>query len=383
MPAKVIDVAKARAAGDLRDVVHRAVQALSEGGVVAFPTETIYGLAASAVDETAVARMAEIKGRGANHPFALAVKSIDDALDYVPEMSPLAQRLARRCWPGPLTIVLPVDRSESLVARLPAGVQDSVCPNGTLGLRVPATGLVVDAMRLLTGPLALTSANKTGSGDPVSPDQVLEEVGDAVDLVLDDGRCQFGQASTVIQVNEDRIKVLRQGVISPGNLRRLGSWQILFVCTGNTCRSPMAEALARGILAKRLNCKVEEVEDRGFTIASAGIAAANGGRAAAEAMDVVRKQDLDLSGHISQPLRQSLVHQADFIFTMTGSHRHAIVSQWPESADRVHVLCPDGGDVSDPIGGTEEMYQQCADQISGLIQRRLDGMDLSEVFVDE
>ena len=382
MPAKVIDVAQARTAGDLRDVVHRAVQALSEGRVVAFPTETVYGLAASALDEQAVDRLAAAKGRATGHPFALAVKNLDDALDYVPTMPVLAQRLGRRCWPGPLTIVLSVERSSSLVARLPESVQQMVTPNGTLGLRVPASQLVIESLRLLTGPIALTSANQTGHSESVTSEEVLAELGDGVDLVLDDGRSQFGQSSTVIQVSGNRIKVLRQGVVSPGNLRRLGSLQILFVCTGNTCRSPMAEALARQLLAERLNCQIDEVEDRGFTIASAGIAAMSGGRASSEAVDVLAEQKLDLSEHISQPLREPLMRQADYIFTMTGSHRHAILSQWPEAEPRVHVLCPDGGDVSDPIGGTRQMYQQCADQIRSLLAQRLDQIELTEVVVE-
>ena len=192
MPAKVIDVAKARTAGDLRDVVHRAVQALSEGHVVGFPTETVYGLAASALDEQAVERLAQSKGRAANHPFALAVKSLHDALDYVPDMSPLAQRLARRCWPGPLTLVMEVDHANSLVARLPASVQQRVCPNGTLGVRVPASALVIEVMRLITGPIALTSANQTGNSEPVTSEEVMSQVGDAIYSILDDGKCQFG-----------------------------------------------------------------------------------------------------------------------------------------------------------------------------------------------
>ena len=103
MPPVVIDL---RSAEDWRDVVHRAVQALAEGGLVALPTETVYGLAASALDEDAVCRLLAAKDRTAAKPLTLAIKSADEARDYAPDMCPLAQRLARRCWPGPVTLVV-------------------------------------------------------------------------------------------------------------------------------------------------------------------------------------------------------------------------------------------------------------------------------------
>src|SRR5271166_3144602 len=152
MPAVVIDL---RHADDLRDVVHQTVQALVEGKIVAFPTETVYGLAASALDEGAVERLATIKGRKRGHPLTLAIKSADEARDYVPDMSPLAQRLARRCWPGPVTLVVDDAHPDSLARQLPGGVLDYVAPTNrsagapTLGLRVPGHQVLLDVLRML------------------------------------------------------------------------------------------------------------------------------------------------------------------------------------------------------------------------------------------
>ena len=116
MAPTVIDI---RSAEDLRDVVHLAVQALAEGKVVAFPTETVYAVAASALDPVATARLLTAKRRKSGQPpLTLAVKSADDALDYVPRMSRLAQRIARRCWPGPITLVCHDDHPESVLTPL-------------------------------------------------------------------------------------------------------------------------------------------------------------------------------------------------------------------------------------------------------------------------
>ena len=131
MPPIVIDI---RNAEDARDVVHRAVQALAEGQLIALPTETVYGLAASACRADAVERLLKVKGRGPAQPLTLAIKSAEEAPDFVPDMSPLARRLARRCWPGPVTLVVDHLHKEGLVKQLPRSVRDVVVPNGSICL---------------------------------------------------------------------------------------------------------------------------------------------------------------------------------------------------------------------------------------------------------
>ncbi len=377
MPPVVIDV---HLAEDLRDVVHRAVQALTEGHLVAFPTETVYGVAASALDSRAVAKLIDAKGRQAGHPLPLAIKSADEAWDYAPDMSPLAERLARRCWPGPITLVVDDSHPESLVRRFPAEVQQAVSPQQTVGLRVPGHQLILDVLRMLAGPLVLSSANLTGQPEALTATDAVEALGDQVELVLDDGPCRFGQPSSVVRVDGDRYEVLRGGVVPEKTLQRLANVMVLLVCTGNTCRSPMAEILCRDMLAKRLNCTIDQLSEeqpgrRGLIVMSAGIAAMMGGKASSTALQAMGDMRLDLRDHETQPLTETLVRHADVIYTMTRSHREAIVAQWPNAARRTHLLCSDGSDVSDPIGGPLEVYQQCAAQIRKELETRLDELD--------
>lgn len=373
MPPVVIDI---RSAEDSRDVVHRTVQALAEGKLVALPTETVYGLAASALNGPAVERLLAVKGRSPGKALTLAIRSADDVLDYLPDLSPLGCRLARRCWPGPVTIVAGDCHPESLVRQLPASVQEAVCPSGTIGLRVPAHPLVLDVLRLLVGPVALTSANPQGDSDPVTAQEVLDALGDRVDLVLNDGQSRLGQPSTVVQIEGNGFKILRQGVVPEPTLHRLSSLMILLVCTGNTCRSPMAEVMCRKMIAGRLGCSMNEIAERGVIVMSAGISAMMGGRPSPEAVVVMNKMGLPLADHESQPLTAQLVRHADLIWTMTRSHRQAIISQWPEASARTFVLGGENGDIADPIGGPIEYYERSAVQIKSALEERIAGLDL-------
>ena len=377
MSAAVIDV---RSAEDVRDVVHRTVQALAEGQLVAFPTETVYGVAASALDADAVKRLAEVKGRAADHPMALAVKSADEAFDYVPDISPLGRRLARRCWPGPVTLVLGNNHPDSLIQRLPTQVHEFIIPRGTLGLRVPAHPLILDVLQLMAGPLALTSANLTGEPDAVSAEDVIQSLGDRINLILDDGRSQFAQSSSVILVHDRQVNVLREGVVSEAAIKRLARFLVLMVCTGNTCRSPMAELLMRRRLANHLGCQIDQLDEQGVQVMSAGIAAMPGGRPSIEAVNVMLERELDLSPHLSQPLSAHLARHADLILTMTQSHRDLVVNQLPEAENRVRLLRADQGDISDPIGGSIDVYRQCADQIDAQIEIQIRQMNLESLI---
>lgn len=369
MPPIVIDIRKAE---DSRDVVHRAVQALAEGKLIALPTETVYGLAASACRADAVDRILQVKGRPSGQPMSLAIKSADEAIDFVPDLSPLGRRLARRCWPGPVTLVVDDGHRDGLMAQLPRAVRQVVAPNGTVGLRVPANDMALDVLRMLTGPIVLTSANRSGQTDAVTAQEVVQFLGGDVAMVLDDGPSRYGQPSSVVRVKENRFEMLREGVVGEQTVRRLAGMLVILVCTGNTCRSPMAELLMRDSMAKLLGCTLEELDERGVVVMSAGIAAAPGCPPASEAVQVMREQGLDLARHEAQPLTEQLVRHADLILAMTQSHMHSIVERWPSAASRTSLLMPDRADVADPIGQTVGAYRHCAAQLAAGVKHHVE-----------
>jgi protein-tyrosine phosphatase len=369
MPPMVIDL---RRTEDARDVVHRAVQALAEGCCVAFPTETDYVIAASGRQGDAAARLVGVAGRHASEPLlSLAIKSADEAIDWAPRITPAGRRLARRCWPGPVSILVPDNHPESLVHRLPEAARVGVLGDGRLRLRVPGHPLLADCMRMLPGPVMLAEPESGGSLAVTAAD-VAARAGDVVTLIIDDGRTHYAQPPSTIELGDHGFRMVRPGVVGEEALRRLSSLMVLFVCTGNTCRSPMAEALFRTMAAQRLGCKPDEIERHGVVVASAGLAAWGGGPASTNAIEVMQEMGANLGNHESQPLTESLVSQADIILTMTASHRAAILAQFPEAGGRLAMLSPDRRDVIDPVGGSLETYRSCARQIHGHLTARMD-----------
>jgi protein-tyrosine phosphatase len=349
-------------ADDLLDVVHRAVACLAQGGVVGLPTETAYALAASALQPEAVGRLRRLKGEEATGPLALGIASPGEAADWVPDLSTLGRRLTRRAWPGPVTLVFRTEPEAGLAARLPEPVRQVVAPGDTVGLRLPAHELLREVLRRTPGPLVLTGAPRLGQPSPPTTAEPLAAL-EGLDMLLDDGPGRPAASTTVVEVEGDRWRVARPGPVSESDLARMAGNLILFVCTGNTCRSPMAEALCKLKLAERLACAVEDLEARGFVVLSAGLAATPGARAAADACRIVEARGGTLRDHASQPLTPELIDAADLILPMTRDHRDAILDYHPEAADRVRLLDPSGGDIPDPIGSGLDVYRRTAQVI--------------------
>lgn len=148
--------------------------------------------------------------------------------------------------------------------------------------------------------------------------------------------------------------------------------RILFVCTGNTCRSPMAETLFRKIVTERLVCRDWELRERGIDVFSAGIAAGESDPATPEAVQIMRESQLDLTQHLSQRVTPRMLEESTLILTMTNRHRQALQEARPDLADRIHLLERSGADIADPIGGTLDDYRCCAEQIAENLRLLID-----------
>ena len=182
-----------------------AVETLQSGGLVAFPTETVYGLGADAENSTAVARIFATKGRPADHPLIVHLANLDQITRWARDIPPAAWRLARRYWPGPLTLIL---HRTGRVPGIVTGGQD------TVGLRVPDHPLALALLEAFGGGIAAPSANRFGRVSPTTAAHVREELGDALDRILDGGPCRVGIESTILDLSGHQPRLLRPGTIT-------------------------------------------------------------------------------------------------------------------------------------------------------------------------
>ena len=186
---------------DIREALTRAVKVICDGGIVAYPTETFYGLAVRFDDEAALLRLAELKGRPVGTALPLIVGT-DASLSLVAAgVSDTARRLIEVYWPGPLTIVL----------KAREGLPEQITLEGKVAVRVPGESLGLHLARALTFPITATSANPSGMPPPVDAETVVKYFPEGVDLVLDAGLTKGGKPSTVVDASEEQIKIIRPG----------------------------------------------------------------------------------------------------------------------------------------------------------------------------
>jgi L-threonylcarbamoyladenylate synthase len=276
--------------------IPRAIALLRDGGLVVFPTETVYGLGADASNPTALRRLFAVKGRPVHHPVIVHLASAETIDDWASEVPDEARVLTDRFWPGPLTVIL--RRSARVLDEVTGGLP-------TVGLRVPAAPVAVDLLAAFGGGLAAPSANRFGHVSPTTAQSVIDELGDAVDLVLDGGPCRIGVESTIVELTGEAPTVLRPGAVTVAQLEH---------ALGRSVRPPEGPSRAPGMLpshyapnaaveivaAEALATRTEELRQQGRRVVT-----------------IVPSADLDTDAHtLYARLREADAHGADVILAV-------------------------------------------------------------------
>jgi len=283
--------------------IREAAAVLDSGGLVVFPTETVYGIGCR-VEAGSLRRLDELKKRSAEKHYTLHIGRKEDLERYVPRIPVRAEKLISRAWPGPVTIVFELDEQDvekqaDIVGREAFA---ELYRNNSIGVRCPdnaiASMLLVNSQMAVVAP----SANLEGCRPATDAGEVLAQLYGLVDLVLDGGACRLKKSSTVVKMGRMGWDILREGVYSAKEVAGMSTVNILFVCTGNTCRSPMAEGLCRKYLSEKLGCKLDALDRMGYKVSSAGVMSISNLPASAESVAFCASEGVLLENGIADPI---------------------------------------------------------------------------------
>lgn len=341
-----------------------AAEVLRNGGIVAFPTETVYGLAANFFDEKALKRLHEVKHRPEGKPFTVQIADTEDMERFKCEISPFARELMEKFWPGPLTLIF------------------NTAASGKIGIRLPNSVIAQELIRRSETLIAAPSANISGHNPPRDAKEVLTQFRDKIEMVLDAGETQLGKESTIVDLTTAPYKIVRAGVIPRDKIAQveLDFWKtkvvptikkILFVCTGNSCRSAMAE----GYLKKRLR----EIERDDIVVFSRGVSAHGVPGPTSETIEVLRAAGIDMTNHRPTPLSRNDLESADLILAMEDFQVDEIMEMAPHKKDRIFLLAEFGLwggkvqdmslEIQDPIGKPMNVYKDVFGLIRNSVER--------------
>ena len=343
--------------------IEKVLETLKRGGIVCFPTDTVYGLGVDAKNEKAVQKLYQLKKRPSEKPLILFLKEHGKVVNFVKKIPLSALKLIRSFWPGPLTIVFEasIKNPACLVSR-----------EGKIGIRISSHPVAKEISTNGKITLATTSANLSTQTSVSEPGKISPAIKEGVNLIIDSGKTPLGKESTVIDVTINPPRVLREGSVSKNKLRSILNKRIniLFVCTANVCRSVMAEAIFKSIWAKKGRGDVN--------VKSAGISAFSHSPPSKNTVEIMKKRGINVQSHLSRKVTAELVDESDVIFVMEKGHKYYLTGFYPLAQNKVWLLKEFSSgreeEVSDPVGLSQDYYEKTADEIEREIEKVVEKM---------
>lgn len=358
-------------------VIAEAARVMNKGGVIVYPTDTIYGLGVDVFNEKAVDKLYLLKQRDMKRPVSLMVENLDQ-IEALMGILPLKlQDILEKLLPGKVTVLL----ENTLKNMIPVFkyFYEHDIPLEKIGFRIPDSTICNELNKALGHPISTTSANISGKKAGPTVKEVVADFGDKLDMILDAGKLHSTKASTIIDFTKKPYLLVREEAISRSKLKRLfpdaefrrkkQHFIITFVCSGNICRSPMGEA----ILKKKLSrTKYKDV----IKVRSAGTLELAPTRAHYLAMIVSEENEIDLDHHTSTHISRKIVEESNIIFSMALNHYDYLREHFPQYKDKIVLLKQWQNEnrlfvpsIADPIGHEKEFFRNTFNEIHSEINR--------------
>ncbi len=333
------------------------LRALEDGRVAALPTDTVPGIGTLAGPAEAVERLAALKGSAPDKPFSLHLRSTEDLRRLLPALPPGLPAWLDRRLPGPLTVVLP-----RAWTGLPA---DWHWPWPAVGLRLPDHPGYLDFAAQLPGPLLMSSVNHHGE-PPLHGAALAAWLGEHPEVACGVEAEEITDRAASAVVSFQPLPRLLRGELDASQLRP--GLRVLVLCTGNICRSPLAAKLLESELAAAWGVPPADLQELGWTVASAGSFAMPGGPASEHSVAAAAEIGLELGDHRSRNLAELAALPWDLVLGMSASHLAALP---PALAVRAELFDPTGDEVPDPYGGPLSAYRHMREQLRPAVEERI------------
>lgn len=355
-----------------KEAVDRASKALRSGGIIIYPTDTLYGFGVMINNKKAIKKLYDLKKRDPKRPFSILINDIRQAEHICGGLTSREEEFFRLLLPGKITVLVSVKRKLKI-----SGFENL----NKIGFRIPESNLCNLLIEKTGSPISSSSVNISFEPNIDDTSEIKDKFAKDVDVFLDSGPVYSLKGSSVVDLTTSPPTLIREGDILKETIERklnivLSSsvkrkYVITFICSGNICRSPMAE----GILKKLLD---KSRFSRQVTINSAGTLNLMPTKASEEAIRISHNHKVDIGKHRSQPVDKPILDDANIIICMAVYHQNILLKNYPEYADKMFILKSMNREegladpsIADPIGMTEEFYKRIYDEIESELKRLL------------
>lgn len=313
-------------------------------------TGSMFGIGCSAYSKEAIEKINLLKGRENKSGYIILIPEVGWLKRFDVQITPRIHRILQQYWPGELSVILEVTDPRF----------QQISKNGKVAFRIPTDKLLREFILKIDQPIISTSVNISGEKPVQNLNKILDEFESLFDFAIlsDEAKVSNNKPSTIIEFSDTKLNLVREGSIPFSEIElSYSSPQILFICTGNTCRSPIAEFVAKKIIIDE-NIKLRAAS-AGFTAGGIPISE-NSSR-------VLASNGIDASDHTSKLLNAKILRDSWLVLTMTLEHKNKILQLYPASASKVHTLSEYAGynsDVADPIGKDIEYYKNTFEEIN-------------------